>query len=110
MCHRISWYYALCSHRHQASTINIRCNIVFQCNYDCGIIETMSLPMFGACASCTKRATLARASPRKTSYGFSPIMEGFEDEVLVESDESYMSGTHSDDSVDELELFDRVTF
>jgi hypothetical protein len=37
-------------------------------------------------------------------------MESFEDETLVESDECCLSGTHSESSVNEIELFDRVTF
>ncbi|KAL4984778.1 hypothetical protein BDW68DRAFT_10757 [Aspergillus falconensis] len=109
MCHRIYWYHALCNHQDHASTIAICCNVALRCNYDCGALETLSLPVFGACALCKMKATLAKKLPRKTSYGFSPILESFEDEPLVRND-FYLSGTHSEDSVDELEAFDRVTF
>lgn len=57
------------------------------------------------------KATFAKNIPRKgQSCGIPPIMESFEDETLVENDDAYFSGTHSEDSVDEIELFDRITF
>ncbi|KAL5000699.1 hypothetical protein BDV10DRAFT_32028 [Aspergillus recurvatus] len=110
MCHRISWYHALCNHQDHASTITICCNVALQCNYDCGTLETLSLPVFGACACCKMKAKLAKNMPRKTSYGFPPIMESSEDDPLVRNDELYLSGTHSEDSIDGLEVFDRVHF
>lgn len=111
MCHCIIWYHALCFHEDPASTINIYCKDALQCNYDCSAQETMSLPLFGACPSCRIKATFAKNVPRNTqSFGFSPITESFEDEILVENDECCLSGTHSESSVNEIELFDRVTF
>ncbi|KAL3437696.1 hypothetical protein BDV09DRAFT_148736 [Aspergillus tetrazonus] len=110
MCHHISWYHALCNHQDHASTITICCNVALRCNYDCGSLETLSLPVFGACASCKMKATFAKSLPRKTPYGFSPIMESFECEPLVRTDKFYLSGAHNEDSVEELEVFDRVTF
>ncbi|KAL4809062.1 hypothetical protein BDV18DRAFT_157998 [Aspergillus unguis] len=111
MCYRISWYHALCLHEDEASTIHICCKEALQCNYDCGKQETWSFPVLGACPSCTIKATFARNLPRKSKpRDIPPIEESFEDEILVETDEIYSSGTHSEDSVDDLELFDRVTF
>ncbi|KAL4873146.1 hypothetical protein BDV12DRAFT_192640 [Aspergillus spectabilis] len=111
MCHEISWYHALCLHPARTSAINVCCKDALQCNYDCAILESWSLPIMGACPSCRMKATFARNLPRKSEpYGFPPIMESFEDEVLVGNDESCLSGTHSDNSIDELELFDMVTF
>ncbi|KAL6234206.1 hypothetical protein BDW75DRAFT_172017 [Aspergillus navahoensis] len=110
MCHRISWYHALCNHQNHASSITICCNVALRCNYDCGALETLSLPVFGVCASCKMNATLAKNLQRKMSYGFSPIMESFEDEPLGRNDDCYLSGTHSENSVKKLEVFDRVTF
>ncbi|KAL2833370.1 hypothetical protein BDW59DRAFT_78665 [Aspergillus cavernicola] len=92
MCHHISWYHALCLHTDHTSTVRIGCKTALHCNYGCGILESWSLPMLGACC-------------RKAS-----IMESFEDEVLVENDEAYFSGTHSEDSIDDMELFDKITF
>ncbi|KAL4956589.1 hypothetical protein BDW69DRAFT_181482 [Aspergillus filifer] len=111
MCHRISWYHAVCMHEDHASTVNICCKDALHRNYDCGNLESWSLPMLGSCSTCTIRATFARSILRKSrSFAIPPIEETFEDEDLVESDEAYSSGAHSEDSMDELELFDRITF
>ncbi|KAL4921207.1 hypothetical protein BDW62DRAFT_198214 [Aspergillus aurantiobrunneus] len=111
MCHRISWYHALCLHQDHASTFNICCKDSLQCNYDCGNLESWSLPMLGACPSCVFMATFAENLPRKSqSFSIPPIIESFEGEPLVDNDETYFSGTHSEDSIDEIELFDRITF
>ncbi|KAL5342535.1 hypothetical protein BJX70DRAFT_356041 [Aspergillus crustosus] len=110
MCHKISWYHALCLHPARTSTVNVCCKDALECNYDCAILESWSLPIMGACSSCQFKATFAREPPRKSRYGFSPIMESFEDEILVGNNESWLSGTHSENSIDELELFDMVTF
>ncbi|KAL4878577.1 hypothetical protein BJY04DRAFT_111250 [Aspergillus karnatakaensis] len=123
MCHKITWYHVLCLHQSQARTLNVCCKDALQCNYDCGILESWSIPIMGACPSCLSKATSARQQPQKTtqktsrntsrktrSYEFTPILEKFEDELLAESDDSCLSSTHSDDSIHDLELFDMVTF
>ncbi|KAL4927208.1 uncharacterized protein BDV17DRAFT_292879 [Aspergillus undulatus] len=111
MCHRISWYHALCLHQDHASTLNICCRDALHCNYDCGNLEEWSLPKLGACPTCTIRATFTKNVPRKSQpMSIPPIEETFEDETLIKSDEAYFSGTNSEDSVDGLELFDKITF
>ncbi|KAL4785763.1 hypothetical protein BJX76DRAFT_355812 [Aspergillus varians] len=111
MCHRISWYHALCLHEDHALTTKICCKDVLQCNYNCGNLDSWSLPMYGACPSCTVKATFAENLPRKSqSYDIPPIMESFEDETLLGNNESCFSGTHSEGSIDEMEMFDMVTF
>ncbi|KAL3481592.1 hypothetical protein BJX99DRAFT_149293 [Aspergillus californicus] len=112
MCHRISWYHVLCLHIDHASTAHICCSATLNFNHDCDILETLSLPMLGACTLCRIKASFAENLSTKSQppYAITPIMESFEDEALVKSDDAYFSRTHSEVSNDDQELVDRVTF
>ncbi|KAI9371565.1 hypothetical protein BJX61DRAFT_19748 [Aspergillus egyptiacus] len=115
MCHQIFWYHALCLHTDHAFTVHICCEAALHCNYDCGNLESLSLPMVGACSSCVLEATsamnrsLKSLSLRKQPYAIPPIMESLEDDARVETDDTYYSGEQSKDSTDDLELFDSIT-
>ncbi|KAL2843986.1 hypothetical protein BJX68DRAFT_243457 [Aspergillus pseudodeflectus] len=113
MCHKISWYHALCLHSDQASTVHIFCETALHCSYDCDFEESWSLPILGACRLCTVKAAFAEnLSLRSELYAVavSPVVEGAEKVALMGDDALCSFETHSEAAVDELELFDQITF
>ncbi|PTU17338.1 hypothetical protein P175DRAFT_0536160 [Aspergillus ochraceoroseus IBT 24754] len=112
MCHGISWYHALCLHPNPTSSIRIACKTALKSGYYCSALESWVLPLVGICPWCmAKTAYIENAQPESQPHDSAPVVADFEDDYTsIEHDESYLSENNSENSIDDMELFDRITF
>ncbi|BCR85128.1 uncharacterized protein ACHE_20586A [Aspergillus chevalieri] len=134
MCHQITWYHAVCYHQDSAYNLRIPCRQALNVGYECYRPEYILIPAFGACLSCKHEKSLAKgklsptracadeSSRPRTLTTSSEILfnmkielepqysVGDDSGIFLDGDGKDVVGFGGDDQMNELELFDLITF
>ncbi|OJJ87087.1 uncharacterized protein ASPGLDRAFT_32815 [Aspergillus glaucus CBS 516.65] len=134
MCHQITWYHAVCYHQDSAYNLRISCRQALKVGYECYRLECTLIPVFGACLSCKHEKSLAKgklspmracadeSSRPQTPGTFSSTLSNVETElepqysvgndsgIFLDGGDEDVVGFGEDNHIDELELFDLITF
>ena len=134
MCHQTTWYHAVCYHQDSASNLCIPCRQALKVGYECYRPEYILIPVFGECLSCKHEKSLAKGklsltqacvdessrlqTPANSSSTFSNMeielepqySVGDDSGIFLDGDDEDVVGFDEDNQIDELELFDLITF